>query len=873
MTPHFELKEYQQEVLDHLKAYLQDVAAQGDHAACFYKKTGVVYMSAPVLKHVPSVCLRVPTGGGKTVLAAHAVPIAAQTIMRVDCPVTIWFTPSTIIRDQTLKTLRDRENPNRRALAAAFGENIRVMDTQEALHARRPDYDGGAVVIVSTIQAFRTDITEGRKVYEANGDLMDHFSSLPREALEGLEKGEGGEVIPSLANVFGLRRPLIIVDEAHNMSTQLSSETIARLRPSAIIEFTATPTKHAEQDEARGKFASNVLHHVSAASLKAADMIKMPVVLRGRADPKETISDALDQLKQLEDLAQLEERASREFIRPIMLLQSEAESKTQVTIHAERLKAMLIEDFRIAPEEVAISTGKIDELDDVDLFKRDCRIRFIITQQKLREGWDCSFAYVLCSVAPQRSERSVEQLLGRILRLPYAKRKLQEELNTAFAFATTNSFQETARLLTEGLVANGFEKAEAETLVRTPELSGIDTSTYSHEELIPVHLDAVSVKEQVERVTGGRVTVDLTSRKLVTRGAMSRQDRLHATMACPQVASAIDALHHKSWGWMRAEPAGRVAVSFVMPGLAVRSENLLERFDEGHYLDMPWALEACDARRILNEFTDLPAAMGALIDVDAQGELTYRFEDVAPAGLFARGAEWSKAALVNWLDSRIGERREITSVSSRLFIASALDHLAQARGLSMNELGRLRFRLQPMLARVISALRAERKKLAWKSCFFPESKLAFAAHADAGFFFDSSSDRDYAYDNLYVGPMQWQKHLYPKPGDLKHSGEEFDCAVYLDNHPLIRTWLRNTAKPNSFWLQRPAQRFYPDFIAMLGDGRFMAIEYKGKHLTNEETEEKALLGELWANQSDGSCLFAMVINKDHTAIDRAMRGH
>ena len=654
------------------------------------------------------------------------------------------------------------------------------------------------------------------------------------------------------------------------MSTQLSSGTIARLHPSAILEFTATPTKHAEQDEARGKYASNVLHHVSAASLKAEHMIKMPVVLRGRADPRETISDALEQLRQLEDLAKLEERATREFIRPIMLLQSEAESKTQATIHAERLKAMLVDEFRILADEVAISTGKIDELGDVNLFKRECRIRFIITQQKLREGWDCSFAYVLCSVAPQKSERSVEQLLGRILRLPYARQKVQEELNTAFAFATTTSFQETARLLTEGLVANGFEKAEAETLVRTPQLFGIDTSSASYEEAIPLQLDPAPVKEQIERATGGRVTIDLARRKLLTRGAMSKSDRLHVTMVWPQAASVIDALHHRSWGWLRAEPAGRAPVSFLMPGLAVRVENLLERVDEGHYLDTPWALETCDARRILDEFTDLPAAMGALIDVDAQGELTYRFEDVGPTGLFGRGAEWSKAALVNWIDSRIGERREITSVSSRLFIASALDHLMQARGLTLNELGRLRFRLQPMLTKVISALRSERKKQAWQLALFQPSGLDFVAHADVGFFFDSSSDRDYDYNDTYAGPMQWKKHLYPKPGDLKPSGEEFDCAVYLDNHPRIRVWLRNTAKANSFWLQRSSQRFYPDFIALLEDGHFMAIEYKGKHLTNDETEEKALLGDLWADRSAGACLFAMVVNKDYSAIDRAI---
>lgn len=338
MIPHFELKDYQQHTLDGLRAYLQEAALTGDASTAFYQRTGAIYLTPPGLSDTPFICLRVPTGGGKTLLSAHAIAIAAQTVMRTDCPVTIWFTPSTTIRDQTLKTLRDRQHPNRRALAATFGENVRIMDSDEALNARRPDFDGGAVVIVSTIQAFRADNTDGRKVYETNGDLMDHFSGLTSEALSRLERSEDGQALCSLANVLRLRRPLVIADEAHNMSTQLSFETLARLDPSAIIEFTATPTKHAEHDPAKGKFASNVLHHVSAAELKAADMIKMPVVLRGRPDPKETITDALQRLEQLEALARLEERATGEFLRPLMLLQAEPESKAAITIHAEALK-------------------------------------------------------------------------------------------------------------------------------------------------------------------------------------------------------------------------------------------------------------------------------------------------------------------------------------------------------------------------------------------------------------------------------------------------------------------------------------------------------------------------------------------------------
>ena len=875
MIPHFELKEYQQDVLDILRAYFLDVATRGDHRACFQTRTGLPYVAPPAIDHAPFICLRVPTGGGKTILAAHAIPIAAQTIMRTDCPVVIWFTPSTTIRDQTLKSLRDRHHPNRRALMAHFGENLRVMDIDEALHAHRPDYDGGLVLIVATIQSFRTEDKDGRKVYEPdNGALMDHFSGLPAEVLDALERAPSGEHAVSLANVFRLRRPLIIADEAHNMSTQLSFDTLARLNPLAIVEFTATPTKHEEADEKRGKYASNILHHVSAAELKAADMIKMPVILRGRPDPKETIEDAMGQLRQLQDLARQEEAATREFIRPLMLLQAEAESKDRETIHADILKAMLIDQFRIPEGEIAISTGKKDELDGVDLFARDCKIRFIITQQKLREGWDCSFAYVLCSVAAQKSERSVEQLLGRILRLPRARRKMQEELNTAFAFATTSSFQETAKTIEKGLVSNGFEPAEAEFLLRAPQLAGFEEggASYRFEESIPLSLDPAPMKAQIEALTMGRVTIDVGARKIMTRGALSPSDRRHLSMAWPDASSVIDRLHHRSWGWLRAEPEPRERRRFQAPALAVRTQLGLEFFDKEHFLDHPWPLEACDPSPILGLFTDVPAAQGARLDIDASGQVRTYHEDVAQGGLFGRGAEWSKAALVNWLDRQLLNRPEITHISSRLFIGAALDVLMDKRGLTLNELGRARFRLSSLLSRLIDDHRSARREQAWNAVLFAQSGLDLTTHSDLGFLFDSDFEHQYVFRERYNGSVQFRKHVFAAVGDLADRGEEYDCAVYIDNHPRVRAWVRNTHyNPGAFWLRTSSDKFYPDFLVQLTDDRIMAVEYKGgDRSTNDDTEEKQLLGELWADRSGGVCLFCVPVKRDFAAIDRAM---
>ena len=68
-----------------------------------------------------------------------------------------------------------------------------------------------------------------------------------------------------------------------------------------------------------------------------------------------------------------------------------------------------------------VVTGELRELDGVDLFDRHCPVECVITIEALKEGWDCSFAYIFCSVSRGRSAVDVEQLLGRVLRMPYAE--------------------------------------------------------------------------------------------------------------------------------------------------------------------------------------------------------------------------------------------------------------------------------------------------------------------------------------------------------------------------------------------------------------------------------------------------------------------
>ena len=887
MPAPFTLKSYQLQCLAALRDYLAEVAATDDANTAFYKFTRRPYQEAPALPGLPYVCLRVPTGGGKTIIAAHSVAVAADAFLKSETPCVLWLVPSQTIRDQTLAAFQDRAHPNRRALAERFGENLRVMTVAEALYAKRADYDGGACIIVSTLQAFRREETEGLKVYEANGELMDHFSGLPDALRASLEKGLGGDPVQSLANVLKIRRPVVIVDEAHNARSDLSFDVLARLAPSLIVEFTATPVTPDKANRAKGVIASNILHQVSAAELKAAEMIKMPIILRGRPDPNDTIADAIGWLDELAKTAADEEGETGEFIRPIMLLQAERKSKTEKTLHAEEVKRILVENFRQPESHIALATGESDEIAGVNLFDRGCKIRFIITQSKLREGWDCSFAYVLCSVAEQKSAAAVEQILGRVLRMPSASRKRREDLNRAYAFATTTSFQTAASTLKDGLVANGFEKVEAEALVQTDAntIEGLEPggSAFVHEDSLPTGINFDVVRTILEPATGGRVMIDTASGSIKARGALTEVDK-KALLQAVEVAGGKEAARAWAETYVHRTRGARLAVresegvdrSFKVPRLVVSRNGTLELFDRTHFLDIPWALEACDPLPILGQFTP-PSKMAdeAHLDVTAQGKAVISFvSDLhAQLSLAMEEQHWTKAALVNWLDRALPRtaRLDITRVSSTLFIGKVLDTIMSREGMSLEALARAKFRLVDALVKVVAAHRDVREQTAFEQAvMFSQSGLDFKTSADDSITFNETL---YSYNQPYRGSIEFRKHFARVIGDLDSKGEEHDCAVHIDRIPEVKTWVRNTSQqPNSFWIQSSPHKFYPDFVCQLNDGRILVIEYKGADRAEGTTEQnKKTVGALWADSSGGTCLFAWVENRNYAEIDRVIR--
>ncbi|WP_298164182.1 DEAD/DEAH box helicase family protein [Novosphingobium sp.] len=340
-----------------------------------------------------------------------------------------------------MEALKNPRHAYRQVLDDAFTGRVRIFDIGDFQQITPHDIKGNCCVIVGTIQTLRVENTEGRKVYSHNENLEPHFSAVPKKSpgLELIEddKVGAGTIKFSLANLLHLHRPLMIVDEAHKAVTGLSQTMQQRVNPSAIIEFTATPQRQ-----------SNLLHSVTAQELKDAEMIKLPVMLAEHPTWQQAVDGAISKRQELADIATRDTK----YIRPIVLFQ--AQDRGQVAT-VDVLKDYLIEQG-IAEKRIAIATGDQRELDDVNLFDPACDVDFIITVEALKEGWDCSFAYVFCSLANIHSSTDVEQLLGRVLRMPYATRRSDERLNRAYAHLASPRFSEAAMALKDRMVAMGW---------------------------------------------------------------------------------------------------------------------------------------------------------------------------------------------------------------------------------------------------------------------------------------------------------------------------------------------------------------------------------------------------------------------------------
>lgn len=858
------LKKYQQTSLEKLTTFLQKSAIYKDvekaYAECTLENFGqrALYNDAG-FNNIPYVCLRLPTGGGKTILAAHSVGIAAKESLARDFSLVIWLVPSNQILEQTYDALSDTNHPYRIALNQYFNDSIEVLKVEEARSISKGTLQSHTTVIISTFASWRVDRTEGRKVYDQNGSLSTHFEHLKQKKLEPLEKINGSNIpIHSLANVVHLNNPIFIIDEAHNARTSLTFEVIKRLNPACIVEFTATP-------KTKGNDRSNVLYSVSAAELKAEDMIKMPIELLTTSDWQTTIADAVKKQNELEELSKKEETSTGEYIRPIVLLQAQNDSQKESTINVEEVKNFLLTTMKIPDEQIAVATGKEREIEGKDLLSSDEPIRFIITKQALKEGWDCPFAYVFCSVAKVSSSKDVEQLLGRILRMPKVKRKENELLNRAYAFVSSDNFFQTAKNLTDSLVDSGFTSTEASDLIQiAPEQLSVGRFFGN----IQVNVSSLPNIDDLDEKLKNKIELDNESNSIIIKDIITDEDKtviVNSLSDDKDKKKFEDAYEEiKTYTTISKSPS-KQGKKFSVPQLLINFDGELRVFDEEVLLPEDWNFAECNNSLSEQEFpTKVDSGTQGLIDVDSQGDtITYDARVIQEElSSLIISSTMDKTGLVQWLVKEC-RHQSIPYAQIISFISSLVENLIDSRSLHIEHLVFMRFKLKDAIKRKIINHYLEAKQKGYQELLFTEPNVVKEKLSNFSVGEDFEFPELYPAFSFYSGTTKFSKHFYDRIADMNN--EETECAFNIDIHPNVEYWVRNLERQEfyAFWLQTPTDKFYPDFIVKLKDGTIAIIEYKGSdRYNNDDSKEKRRLGEFYAGVSKGKCRFIMLNGKD-----------
>lgn len=874
------LKDYQLQVLDRFEAFLRawrteaeaDSGSRDASRRAFEACTAATFgfripyhAPAPLAEDdVPVVCLRVPTGGGKTLIGGHAIGRINCSLRPIEHGLTVWLVPTDPIRAQTLKALRTPGELLHDELRALLGE-VAVLDIDEALSVPPSVLDSHDTIIVATMQAFKRADTEQLAVYRPNGALMDHFRGIDRNGVEG-----GGW---SLVEALALRRPFIVVDEAHNQGTALAFDTLARLKPCAVLEMTATPDRLHQP--------SNVLVSISASTLQSEDMIKLPVEMAVHPDWRIALREAIAKLDALQADADAERIATGEALRPIMLLQAERQQQDNPdAMTVDRVRAALVDDFGVPPAQIARSASGIDELSVAD----PAVLRFVVTADKLREGWDWPAAYVLLSFRGSSTQMALEQILGRVLRMPQVTRKTRESLNQAYAFAVSENLAQVAATLRDGLVHAGFERQDANALISARALDGPTDDLFRRQSSVTVPLpiedervvvpDFSSLPDAVRKRIDAKIEISPETGSLTIRGEWTARDQqaLKSVMPTAETVAAIEQAfvrHAAPDIPAQVTPAERGEV-FALPLLAWQQGDWLCELGSAPALEGTVALYDVDSKL---DGVAFPRAVETLqrarLGLGDAG--TLRLDPLerldVQIGLFGVREAVGLDDLQWSLERRLAAP-DLDPEELAAWLSAALRFLHEEQGVSVGELAYRRSRLGDALADRLAAARVAGHRQRFLALLDHEDRLTATDRLQCVF----SSGR-YAWDWQYNGFVTLPKHFFPQIGNLKAQGEEFECANFIANTlEGVRDWVRNVErKPGAFSLPTSRYRFYPDFLVRMTDGRILVVEYKGADRYDQpEQAEKRRIGELWARRAGDRYAFVMPKQKDWTMIRAAL---
>ncbi len=429
---------------------------------------GLAHSAAPYVDRtdeanspIPHICFKIPTGGGKTLLAASALErLNRQTGL------TLWVVPTKAIYAQTKTALWNREHPYRQTLERASAGRVKMLEKDDEFS--RDDIANYLCVMLLMLPA--TNRQRGReflRMFRDSGRYPSFFPEIDdvfRDARLQIDHPDldchtaPGPVKHSLFNVFKLLRPVVVLDEAHKAygsKTRSANEefarSISRLNPRLVIELSATPN--------RG--ISNLLVDIDGPDLKKEEMIKLPVQVTSfpNAEWQLTLSQAVEELEQLDAEAKSLESNTGRYIRPIAVVRVENTGAAQIggdNIHAEDVRQNLEHNLHVPSEAIRVKSAEKDELGKEDLLSEICPVKWIITKSALMEGWDCPFAYLLVMLDNTQAQRAITQLVGRVMRQPHAQLTGRVSLDQCYVYCHNAAVGEVVQQVKNGLEAEGL---------------------------------------------------------------------------------------------------------------------------------------------------------------------------------------------------------------------------------------------------------------------------------------------------------------------------------------------------------------------------------------------------------------------------------
>ena len=700
---------------------------------------------------------------------------------------------------------------------------------------------------------------DDRKIYQQNGSLEAFRDSVVEQDLVLPDTDES-----ALINIIRSLNPLVIVDESHNAESDLSVEMLQNLNPSFVLDLTATPKKN-----------SNIVSYVNAIELKKEHMVKLPVIVYNHSRKEEVINSALHLQRQLEQLAIQESLEGGKKIRPIILFQAQSNIKGSDNTTYTKIKEKLIE-LKIPEEQIKIKVSGLDELKGIDLMDENCQVRYIITINALKEGWDCPFAYILASLADKSSAVEVEQILGRVLRQPYVLKHKEPLLNLSFVLTASAKFNETLNNIVKGLQDAGFSNKDyyAEEIITENNVSQISDKEalsrdlfgtseenanniqFDDNDITNINIDAIEFDPtEKEFKPINNATLNQITQKAIEQGNAFETRLTEDTGDSTEYL--LKEMGKEPKRYKIVEHFHQVAESIELPQFYKKLETdilsrelVFEELSQGEvFLNRDQLLSTfkLSSKDIDIDFNSVSAEI-VKVDYDEvrKDAIISKFSIQAKKMLIetivAKPKEKQVKEIANIMVSKIGNmtpipEQEIKKYVERIFNEFTTEEIIDAVNNEYNYIYKIKAKILELsnqhAKEEFSRLLDTNKIIVKPSFKFKETLI----HSKEGAKIDKS--------------------LYEREGDMNN----FEQSLIMDiaSQENILFWHRNSVtKDKGFYLNGFSNNHYPDFILYTKNQNIILVETKGDFLDNDESKSKNILGKKWAEKAGENFKYFMV---------------